>query len=118
MEITKPDLLRQLINAITDDEWTQLAQNRLLSISEFNRSVLLEMKAADAANGSDTIKEADLNGLYKAVKEHLEEHLSDKPDGWKWIIISCIYLTYIAERPMHPIDLMDIKEAFEDGERV
>ena len=118
MEITKKNLLKQLINAITDDEWTQLAQNRLLSISEFNRSVLLEMKTADTVNGADAVKKADLTGLYRAVKDHLEEHLSDKPDGWKWIIISCIYLTYIAERPMHPIDLMDIKEAFEDGERV
>lgn len=118
MVITKTNLLKQLMNAITDDEWIELAQSRDLPISAFNRSVLLEMKTADANDGANAIQEAEVTGLHQVLKDYLEKHLCDKPDGWKWIIISCIYLTFIAERPMHPIDAMDIKETTVDGERI
>lgn len=115
MVITKSDLLKQLFHAITDDEWIEIAQNKEFPVSGFNRSVLLEMKGADIASGPDGIKKEDVDGLHKAIKDYLEQYFSDKQDGWKWIIISCIYLTYIAERPMHPIDSLDIKEVTVDG---
>lgn len=115
MVITKSDLLKQLFHAITDDEWIEIAQNKEFPVSGFNRSVLLEMKGADIASGPDGIKKEDVDGLHKAIKDYLEQYFSDKRDGWKWIIISCIYLTYIAERPMHPIDSLNIKKVTVDG---
>lgn len=83
MEITKTNLLKQLMNAITDDEWIELAQSRDLPISAFNRSVLLEMKTADANDGANAIQEAEVTGLHQVLKDYLEKHLCDKPDGWK-----------------------------------
>lgn len=80
MEITKTNLLKQLMNAITDDEWIELAQSRDLPISAFNRSVLLEMKTADANDGANAIQEAEVTGLHRVHRTSGNVEWSD--DGF------------------------------------
>ena len=118
MEITKSDLLRQLRRALTDSEWTKIARNSELAVSRFNRGVLMEMKTAAIPDGAGGVSAETVDSLYNTIKDYLAEHMSDKPEGLKWIVISCLYLTFIAERPMHPIELLDIKETTQDGVRV
>ena len=118
MLISREELLKQLQNAITDDEWEEIDHNTELPISDFNRSVLLEMKTAAITKESDAVPQEELEDLHKLLKSFLAEYLSDKPEGWKWIIIPCIYLTYIAKRPMHPIDRVGIKEVTADGQHI
>lgn len=115
MALTKFDLFKKLQEAISPDEWEALSHDKELAISEFNRSVLLSWKDMDIVDDAD-IPESQVSGLYTVLKEYLGKHLKDQPGGWKWIIMSCIYLTFLAERPMHPIDQMDIKETVENGE--
>ena len=118
MGITRPALLQQLLNEITAEEWEELIHNRGFPINDFNRGVLLEMRTADVDCGADDIREEDVTALRGVLEDFLGRYLSDGPDAWKWIIISCTYLTYIAERPMHPIDVVGIQEVTVDGKRI
>ncbi len=118
MGITKSDLLGQLLNEITEEEWEEIIHNSEYPVNDFNRGVLLEMKTAAVGGGSCDIQEEQVARLRIVLKDFLERYLSDKPDAWKWIIISCTYLSYIAERPMHPIDVVGIRETTVDGKRI
>ncbi len=117
MLIAKSKLLKQLLNAITDDEWESI-QNGMQSVSEFNRQALSNMKATDIDSIPGDLETEHVAGLYKTIKNYLEKYLKDKPDAWKWITVSCIYLACIAERPMHPVHLLDIKEVIVDGKHI
>lgn len=118
--MTKSRLLKQLLQAISNEEWKALEQDTSLPVSTFNRQVLLELKTASIENtetGAD-ILEADVSDLCISIKDYLREHLPEKLESWKWILISCVYLTFLAERPMHPIDFSDIKVTSANGQTV
>ena len=112
--MTKAHLLKRLQDAVSPMEWESLSMDQNLPISAFNRTVLVELKSAVAAE-EQTVSEDLILELYETIKAYLKEHLADKTDGWKWIMIASIYLTFVAERPMHPIDLLGIKTKSEHG---
>ena len=56
--------------------------------------------------------------LRKLLRDFLAEYMADKPQWWKWIIMACIYLTYVAERPMHPIEVVGAKTEIVDGKTI
>lgn len=112
--ITKTDLIKRLRDKISPDEWNGIMDESLL-ISPFNRSILSEMKNAEITDSQYMTDEKEIHGLYSALKTYLTEYMNDHPDGWKWIIISSIYLTFIAQRPMHPTDLLDIRITEDNG---
>ncbi len=117
MTFTKSELLERLREEISAQEWHGLKSDGETPISSFNRSVLLELREAHISREGD-VQEARVEGLYNALKDFLGEHLKDKPDGWKWIFISCLYRTFIEERPMHPEDAVGIKVSQADGKTV
>ncbi len=113
----KSELFYKLQEAVSPEEWDALSHDKELAISEFNRGVLLGWKNEEPEEGGD-IQESQVSGLYTVLKEYLGKHLEDRPEGWKWIILSCIYLTFLKERPMHPIEKMGIREISENGKTV
>ncbi len=136
--VTKKELQTKLNLAISQEEWVKL-QRRELPVSDFNYSILQEMKQDGAGCGQSLAEEhiakehiteecfakEDITEEHVAeeclvdehlaeelslvLKDYLSQHLPDKQQAWKYIIISSIYLTYIAERPMHPIEELGIK---------
>ena len=54
----------------------------------------------------------------KWTKDFLSEYMKEKPEWWKWIIIVCVYQTYVAEKPMHPIEVMKIRVRNEAGKTI
>lgn len=106
--MTKKELRNQLNLAITREEWEQL-RKRELPVSDFNYNVLREMKQPCAGEEQSFVDEQSAQELTRVLKDYLSRHLPDKQEAWKYIIISSIYLTCIAERPMHPIEELEIR---------
>ena len=117
MGLTKKGLLKRLQGSITANEWEAIAHDEELSISGFNRRVLSELRDADIEEDGG-LREDLVSGLYKILERFLKENLSDKPQGHKWVIISCLYLAFIVGRPMHPIESVGIKVSEVDGQTV
>ena len=101
--------------SISWKEWKRLREDPDFPISQHNRKSLLEMKekAVEDKNGSVAIR--DILRLRKLLLDFLSEYMKDQPQWWKWIILSCVYLSYVAERPMHPLDVVGIRTELSDG---
>lgn len=106
--MTKNELRNQLNLAISEEEWAKLQRGEL-PVSDFNCNVLKEMKQPGTDGEQSVVDEQLAEDLSQVLKGYLSEHLSHNQPAWKYIIISSIYLTYIAERPMHPIEDLEIK---------
>ena len=117
MAFTKSRLFRELQKSVTEAEWDALERDHNLAVSSFNRNVLLGWKNEKISDDLE-IPEEQVMGLHMVLREFLETHMGDNPGGWKWVILSCIYLAFIAERPLHSIEVLDIKELSVDGKTV
>ena len=104
--MTQADYLKTLLHRISDDEWDKLAAvPPMLPINDFNRRTLLRLKNFQAGNGMvDTEKAQELETL---LTEYLKKYLPDR-DAHKWIILSCLGLTFILGEPMHPPERVGI----------
>ncbi len=124
------NFLRELTNRISVGEWQELKLNDpvilkgkepSLPVSEFNRQQLLRMKSlfVRGAGGLYRLMEVDEEAAYsleRNIKAYLEECMADKPDAHKYIIIVCLYLTFVEKEPMHPMEAVHwVKMAGEDG---
>ena len=45
---------------------------------------------------------ADAATLEADLSAYLNEYMADRPEGHKWIILACLYLTFAERLPMHP----------------
>ncbi len=100
----KKEMRKKLIDSITKEEWEQLEQSTgTLSIGEFNRNVLLHIRDNDCGMEED-IPDERVQRLSVLLRDYLEKYMADRPEGHKWILIACIYLTFIEKIPMHPQD--------------
>lgn len=114
--MTKKELLEGLRARISPEERRLLAAGEGLVISEHNRAAALELLEASAPEGE--VPEGEIARLEEILTGYLAEMLPEKPEAWKWIILGCVYLSYIARRPMHPIERAGIQVRTEGGETV
>ncbi len=108
MGMTKTDLLKQIMDSVSEEEWKAIDEHKIIA-SDFNYKNLSVIRNLKIGIDSE-IDEDKLAAMIEQLNRFLEKELSDKPEAWKWIHISCIYLGFIAERPLHPIDLMHITQ--------
>ena len=79
-----------------------------LCISTFNRDVCLRLLDAEISTVGGTgcaaaeFDPADAARLEADLTAYLNEYMADKPEGHKWIILACLYLTFAERLPMHP----------------
>ena len=97
-----------LIERISKSEWELLERDdSTLVISSHNRNSLLEMRTQTPALAAD-VDLASAQELEHSLRVYLQEHMADAPQGHKWIVLACLYLAFVARKPMHPIDLVGI----------
>lgn len=106
-EIRKSEFLERLQQAVAPAEWEALERDAALPVSAFNREVLLELRDAPAPAGEIDPERAE--GLYEALRAYLAEYMAEQPAGWKYVFLASLYLVFLAERPMHPVDRLEIK---------
>ncbi|MBD5152363.1 MAG: DUF3786 domain-containing protein [Oscillibacter sp.] len=105
----KSEFLARLQQAVTPAEWEALEQGSGEPVSAFNREVLLELRDASAPAGEVDPERAE--GMYEALRAYLTEYMAEQPSGWKYVFLASLYLVFLAGRPMHPVDRMEIKVA-------
>ena len=99
--MTVTELKDQLAAQISTAEAEALRNGGDLSINDFNRRVCIRL--LDSGCTDDSPVPADrIEHLNKELSDYLKQYMVDKPEGHKWIIIACLYLTYVEHLPMHP----------------
>ena len=99
---SKKQYKESLASQISGEEASALRMGGAgLCISEFNRAVclrLLDLECAD--EGMVSLESAE--ELRGDLESYLNEFMQDRPEGHKWIILACLYLTFVEHLPMHP----------------
>ena len=98
-------LLRTLQKTVSEDEIFKRSNHTLPHISEFNRSVILEM-LQDKSLTQEEISKEKITALKNTLENYLQIYLPDQKAAWKWIILSCIYLCFICHKPLHPQEMV------------
>lgn len=108
-------LITKLKGEITPNEWKLLESgDSTIKISEHNRNTLLEMKNTQITEDKEVSTDV-INDLELELKTYLDKYMADDKKDHKRIIISSLFLTYIKEKPMHPIDKLNIKVVKENN---
>ena len=111
-------LITKLKGEITPKEWKLLESRDLtIKISEHNRNTLLEMKNTHITEDKEVSTDV-INDLKLELETYLNKYMAEDKKDHKWIIISSSYLTYIKEKPMHPIDKLNIKVVKENNREI
>ena len=113
----KDELLRKLKGAISADEYRLLNDNEVPHISEFNRNTLLEMMRRTNTS-CEEIATDQIDALRRALEKYLSVYLPENQAAWKWIILSCLYLRFVCELPMHPKEIVHYTRIEESGKSV
>lgn len=90
-------LLQILQRTVSEDEIDKLSAHTLPHISEFNRSVILEM-LQDKLLAQEEISEEKVTALKNTLENYFQIYLPDQKEVWKWIILSCVYLCFICHK--------------------
>lgn len=115
--IKKSVLLKRLQKSVSAAEYRQLMLDAIPHISKFNRRTILELMARkDAPEGAVPSKKVD--ALRITLENYLRIYLPDRKESWKWIILPCLYLCFICDRPLHPQEVVHYREALESGKQV
>ena len=82
-----------------------------LVISRYNRETLLRMLDMDAPPAGRDVDARGMAALEAALEDYLARYMPDRPEGHKWIVISCLFLACIVREPMHPREIVGWEEA-------
>lgn len=111
-------LLSKLNESINQNEWSIIqSKDSSIKISEHNRNTLLEMRKTQILQDKE-LPEDIINNLETQLKNYLNKYMKEDEKDHKWIIISSLFLTYIKELPMHPIDKLKIKIVIENDKKI
>lgn len=112
--MTAQDLLERLTGAVSDEDWRRLAEgDPSLVVGSWNRATLLRMRGFQPKAFEIDVARAD--ALEASLRSYLNRYMPDRPEGHRWIILSCLFLAFIAREPLHPREIVHHRAAFEDG---
>ena len=103
--MTAAEFQARLIARIPAEDWRRLAEDDpCLVISRWNRETLLSMR--DHAPGEHPVDEARAKQLEAALETYLNRYMAKRPEGHRWIVLSCLFLAFVARAPLHPGELL------------
>jgi len=95
------ELLSSLRARITPAERKALRDNTVAHISRYNRDTLLRI--LDLGEPMPVpVDPMRAKALHAALGDYLNRYMPDTPEARKWIILSCLFLAFVAMEPMHP----------------
>ena len=113
--ITIREFHKLLIDQISAEELDGLqSMNDRFIISAYNRNTILRM--ANVNNLSEgLISCKKIISLTKLLQAYLDLYMKEQPSGHKWIILCCLFLTFIVKEPMHPQEIVHWVKAEDNG---
>jgi uncharacterized protein (UPF0305 family) len=114
--MTTSELLDLLIHSISSEDWQRLDRNDpSLVISRWNLKTLQRLRGYHPAPGTIPVDEAE--ELRLSLSRYMDRYMPEKPEGHHWIIISCLFLAFIAREPLHPQEIVRHRQVLKDGRR-
>ena len=115
--MTATDLLLKLKNEISDNDWRMLEDaDSPLIISQWNRATLLRMR--NFPPPAHSVSEDEVESLQASLGDYLNRYMADQPEGHRWIILSCLFLAFIARGPLHPAEIVHHRLISRDGSSI
>ena len=100
--MTNKELLDSLKNAVNCDMKQKLIQNsQELIIGQANRKTMLRMLEYEL-DEETKIDGKSVETLKCMFEDYLDKYMADKPQGHIFIVICCLFSTFIVKEPMHP----------------
>jgi len=99
--MTRNDLLNDLRGQISPAERAALWNDTVQNISRYNRMTLLRILECEKPDYG-RVDAGRVESLHTALREYLNRYMPDAPEAHKWIILSCLFLAFVAMEPMHP----------------
>ena len=99
--MTRNDLLNNLRGQISPAERAALWNDTVQNISRYNRMTLLRILECEEPDYG-RMGAGRAEALHVALREYLNRYMPDTPEAHKWIILSCLFLAFVAMEPMHP----------------
>ena len=98
----KRELADRILSMLSTREWDELKKGTAhVPVSAYNREVLVRLaETADELTGETDGKRADQ--IADRVRRYLIEVWPEEPDAHKYVVASCLILTLLEEKPMHP----------------
>ena len=103
--MTKSELLEALKQEVSSEEYKNLRERRIPHLSEYNRQTMLELLSRTNVPSGDVSSDR-VAALRTTLERYLAIYLADAKDSWKWIILPCIYLSFICNLPLHPREIV------------
>ena len=95
------DLFQPLKAQISPAERAALRDDTVQNISRYNRMTLLRILECEEPDYG-RMDAGRVEALHVALREYLNRYMPDTPEAHKWIILSCLFLAFVAMEPMHP----------------
>ena len=111
---TRGDLLATLCEQVDAESREMLREdNPDLVIGEFNRKTVLRMLEMEGKlqGGKSPVDPSSARLLVCELRSFLDEHMPDKPEGHFWIALSCLFLSFVVDEPMHPQNVVGWERA-------
>lgn len=101
--MNKKEFKDMLAARITQHEAEMLrTSDPALYISDFNREVCRRIIEGPAPEEDSEIDENGVRELEDSLNAFLCMYMDDHREAHKWIVLSCLELTFVEGRPMHP----------------
>lgn len=99
----KSEFKEKLAARISTHEAEMLStSDQNLYISDFNRDVCLRIIDAPISGDDSEIDERDVRKLEDSLDTFLCRYMDDHREAHKWIVLACLELAFVEEKPMHP----------------
>ena len=95
-----------LVQQITTEERRMLEHKTgNLIISDYNRDTIIRMLNQQVE--SDAIVDKDrMIRLICTLQDYLQTYMKNQPEGHRWIILACLFLSGVVKEPMHPQEIV------------
>ena len=115
--MTTSEFLDLLIHSISNEDWQKLNKSDpSLVISQWNLKTLQRMREYRPVPGDISVEKTE--ALRRSLSRYLDQYMSGKSEGHRWIITSCLFLAFVAREPMHPQEIVRHRQVLIDGARV
>ena len=101
MEVSRSGYFDTLRSRISDDERRELENGGGILISRYNRATVLRM-LRDNVSLTGAVDTECAEELERTLEAYLGQYMADQPEGHKWIILCCLYLSQVVQEPLHP----------------
>ena len=111
----KSELHREILEALSREEWAALEAERTAApVSRFNREVLLALRDREEDFHGEA-EDSRVRALRETVAAFLKQYWAEEPGAHKYVVLVCLALTFLYEKPMHPPERVRYRTLVREG---